>query len=70
MKPWEYVNQKGRAVACAWCQKEQSIAPARGESHGICPAHCLEMLRAAEIRLIIQVPKLIQVPKHPTTQPA
>lgn len=52
VKPWQFINPKGAIVACAWCQKEQGVAPLAGESHGICPSHMDAEL--AKIGLVIE----------------
>lgn len=39
LQAWEFVKPNGAVGVCAWCQKEFSVKPKPGESHGICPKH-------------------------------
>ena len=50
MNTWEFLKPDGRVGVCAWCQKEQGVAPRVGESHGICAAHLKGML--AEVGVV------------------
>lgn len=52
LKPWEYINRDGKAVPCAWCQRDQGIMPRAGESHGICTMHQRAVLAEAGIGLV------------------
>lgn len=44
MRSFEFVNRRGEVRPCAWCQREQGVPPANGETHGICPRHTREVL--------------------------
>lgn len=41
---WKFVRSDGTVGICAWCQREQGVARAPGESHTICPRHRDEQL--------------------------
>ena len=50
LKAWEYVNERGRVVPCAWCQREMGVTARTGESHGICQRHVAIWLAELEAR--------------------